>query len=157
MRGATLPKRERICLKKSIDELFATGRAFVAYPLRVVYVLSDQPQYVRSQIMVSVSKKYFRHAVDRNRIKRLVRENYRLSKHYWIPLLESQERWARIAFMCIAKEIPEYKEVERAMNKALTRIARENAFFDRENAPDSSSCHTSLSGCMNSLNDKSPR
>ena len=82
---STLGKEERICSKKQIDELFngKCSKTMTAYPIRVVYAVrtcvESEPQ---AQIMVSVSKRYFKHAVQRNRVKRQLREAYRKNK--WI-------------------------------------------------------------------------
>lgn len=70
----TLGKEERICSKKLIEKLFKGGRSksMVAYPLRVVYAqkADDEGENVPAQMLVSVSKRHFKHAVDRNRVKR---------------------------------------------------------------------------------------
>lgn len=118
----TLPKAERLHLKRSIDELFATGRSFVSYPLRVVYLIDEAPLEARGQMMVSVSKRYFRRAHDRNRIKRLVREAYRTNKHLWLTTLAERGLYARVSWMSVARELPDYSQVERAVIKALGRI-----------------------------------
>ncbi len=75
----TFPKRERLCSIKSIDSLFSGGESFIAYPLRVVYRIeteNDETQRSAS-LLISVSKKKFKRAVKRNRVKRLIREAYR--------------------------------------------------------------------------------
>lgn len=134
---ATFPKRERLRLRRHIDGLFEDGRAFVAYPLRVVYCLSEEEQDARSQVMVSVSKRYHRRATARNRIKRLIREAYRLNKATWIAQLEHHGLYAHIAFVSVAREMPTFEDVERAMLKTLNRIARESGLLP---PPSSDSC-----------------
>jgi ribonuclease P protein component len=78
----TLAKEERVSSKRLIDELFTgnNSRSLVAFPIRLVYmqVEKDNPQ---AQILVSVSKRYFKKAVKRNRVKRQIREAYRKNKH----------------------------------------------------------------------------
>lgn len=122
----SLPKSERIHLKKEIDELFAHGKGFVAYPLRVVYRLEGETEESaegpRLAMMVSVAKRYLRRANKRNRVKRLVREAYRLSKHSLIDWLEAEGKRGRIAFVFVGKELPEYKDIERAISKAYSKI-----------------------------------
>lgn len=120
----TFTKAERLYLKKDIDELFARGQAFVAYPLRVVYLLGEEPRSARCQILVTSSKRYFKRANKRNRFKRLMREGYRLSKHAWLAQLEERGLFARMALMGIAKELPSYSEVEGAIHKTFKRIAK---------------------------------
>ncbi len=74
-----LPKRERLCSRKTIDALFtgAGSMSLSVYPIRAVYKYTEEAGI---RILVSVSKKRFRHAVDRNRVKRQLREQYRLHK-----------------------------------------------------------------------------
>lgn len=121
----TLPRIERLHYKKDIDELFATGKGFVAYPLRVVYTtlpLEEGEASVPAEMLVSVSKRYFKRANKRNRIKRLVREAYRLNKHgLWHSAEEAGCR-LRLAFMFVGKELPEYADIEHAVLKAFKRI-----------------------------------
>ena len=77
------PKRHKLKSKKSIDLLFSKGKSVSKYPLRLVYAAADA-QYMNGEMLkigVSVSKKYFKHAVDRNYFKRILRETYRLNQH----------------------------------------------------------------------------
>lgn len=118
----TLPKRERLHLKRDLDLLFGQGRSFVSYPLRVIYLVSREPQDERVQMMVSVGKKYFRRAVKRNRVKRLIRESYRLNKHSWLVELKEQRVWIKIGYICVSKDLPSFGEVERAVVKSFKHI-----------------------------------
>ncbi len=120
-----LPKRERLYLKESIKEVFAKGKSFVAYPLRVIYLVEERELTARSQILVSVPKKYFKRAVDRNRIKRLVRENYRLNKNELQSVLTKKGLYARIVFINVAKDLPSFKQEEKGVKRALARIITE--------------------------------
>lgn len=74
------PKAEKLKSKKTIDSLFTKGKSVSKYPLRLVYVAQDFEENVPLKIGVSVSKKYFKNAVDRNYFKRVLRECYRLNK-----------------------------------------------------------------------------
>ena len=74
------PKSEKLKSKKIIDLLFSEGKSVSKYPLRLVYVQHDFEENVPLKMGVSVSKKYFKKAVDRNYFKRLLRECYRLNK-----------------------------------------------------------------------------
>lgn len=75
----TLPKSQRLCSRYLIDKLFEPGgsRSFAAFPMRLVIQLTDEDN---TQLLISVPKRYFKHAVDRNRVKRQVREAYRCNK-----------------------------------------------------------------------------
>lgn len=70
----TLAKEERLSWKRYIDLLFAEGKSFIAFPLRVVYLTADAGPAVPVSMLVSVSKKKFKRAVKRNQVKRQVRE-----------------------------------------------------------------------------------
>lgn len=77
------PKKHKLKSKASIDLLFTKGKSVSKYPLRLVYAEADQALMdgEKLKIGVSVSKKYFKHAVDRNYFKRILRETYRLNQH----------------------------------------------------------------------------
>lgn len=119
----TLCKAERITSKRTIDQLFGTdNNSITAYPFRVVYMPIQQPD-VPVSILVSVPKKRFHHAIDRNRMKRLVREAYRKQKHtLWHQLQDSGQGMA-VAFICIAQHMCDYNMVYAAIGKALSKIA----------------------------------
>lgn len=78
--SATYPNKEKLKSKKSIEQLFTTGQSVSAFPLRLVYLPTVFHDGVLIKTGVSVSKRHFKTAVDRNRIKRLMREAYRLHK-----------------------------------------------------------------------------
>jgi len=81
-RRHTFPKEEHLCRKKLIDELFGKqGSSFGVYPLRIVWVRGAALTAAPPQVLISVSKRTFKRAVDRNRLKRLIREAYRLNKY----------------------------------------------------------------------------
>ncbi|MEP7092653.1 MAG: ribonuclease P protein component [Flavobacterium sp.] len=85
----TYPKNERLKSKTTIGLLFSEGKSVSKYPLRLVYRIGEANQEEKIKIGVSVSKKYFKKAVDRNYFKRVLRETYRLNKHLlWESLKE---------------------------------------------------------------------
>lgn len=84
------PKDEKLKGKKIIDLLFSEGKSVSKYPLRLVYVAHDFEENVPLKMGVSVSKKYFKHAVDRNYFKRVLRECYRLNKQLLVENLETK-------------------------------------------------------------------
>ena len=88
----TYPKNEKLKSKITIDLLFSKGKSVSKYPLRLVYVESDygieKESGQKIKMGVSVSKKYFKNAVDRNYFKRVLRETYRLNKHLLVENLE---------------------------------------------------------------------
>lgn len=88
----TYPKSEKLKSKNTIDLLFSKGKSVSKYPLRLVYVSGDigvsETAGDPIKMGVSVSKKYFKKAVDRNYFKRILRETYRLNKHILLDHLE---------------------------------------------------------------------
>lgn len=117
-----LEKNERLFHTKEIDRLFDTGKAFLAFPLRIVYDCEPATSETESPavaILTSVSKKKFKKAVDRNRIKRLIKEAYRLNKHLLLSHPEWKSKRIRISFTYIHKEILGYEEIEKSIRKAL--------------------------------------
>ena len=117
----TFCKAERLCGKKRIDALFASGRSLLAHPIRAVYALQDGTRPFAS-ILVSVPKRHFRHAVDRNRLKRLMREAYRLHKHL-LPPCPEEGRQLAVAFLWVNGTKADYATVESRMKQLLLRIA----------------------------------
>lgn len=115
----TLSKEERLSWKRYIDQLFAEGQSFIAFPLRVVYLPVEEETLAPVSIMVSVPKKKFKRAVKRNHIKRQVREAYRVRKYDLIDPLNEKNKRMLIAFLYIDKEIHPFASIEKAVNKAL--------------------------------------
>ncbi|WP_343696106.1 ribonuclease P protein component [Flavobacterium sp.] len=77
----TYPKNERLKSKTTIGLLFSEGKSVSKYPLRLVFRQAEGNSEEITKVGVSVSKKYFKKAVDRNYFKRVLRETYRLNKH----------------------------------------------------------------------------
>ena len=121
-----LSKEERICSKLQIDRLFGGGNShsMTAFPIRVVYLQENSKGHETPvSILVSVPKRYFKRAVKRNRVKRQIREAYRLNKHPIINKVESAEGQAlMIAFIWIDDKLHDSKEVERKVKSLLLRI-----------------------------------
>ncbi|MEM0576331.1 ribonuclease P protein component [Flavobacterium polysaccharolyticum] len=82
------PKEEKLKSKITIGLLFTEGKSVSKYPLRLVYCQEKKETTQKIKMGVSVSKKYFKKAVDRNYFKRVLRETYRLNKHLLIPHLD---------------------------------------------------------------------
>lgn len=122
----TLRKSERTCSKIAIDNLFKGGhsRSLSAFPIRVVYLVSDTPQQEQCQIMVSVPKKCFKRAVKRNRVKRQIREAYRLNKAIVTEQMKKHEsKYLTMAFIWLDTELHDTDEIKSKMINLLGRIS----------------------------------
>lgn len=125
----TLKKRERISSKKTIDRLFGGGqsKSMSAFPLRAVYAVQKRTgNDAEAQMMVSVPKRMFKRAVKRNRVKRQVREGYRLNKQVLQPLITqhlSPDSQLLIAFVWIDDKLHTSEEVHRKVRSLMEHIA----------------------------------
>ena len=112
----TLPKSERLCSKKALERLFGGERRSVSvFPIRAVFAESEEPGV---RIMVSVSKRHFKRAVRRNRVKRQLREAYRLNKQ----ILQGVEGGLDIAFLWNTAELLPTRTVMQKMQHLLHRV-----------------------------------
>jgi len=116
MRLNTLNKSERLSSKKLIKELFDKGSSFYLYPFKV-YFLPQTPEEGHNQILFSVSKRNFKRAVDRNLLKRRIREAYRLNKQSL-----SDYTFLLIAYIYTSKKILNYTEIEDKLKQTLNRL-----------------------------------
>jgi len=122
----TFKKEERLRDKKSIKELFEQGNGFYVAPFKVVWIKTIFESSFPAKILITVSHRNFKKAVDRNRIRRVTREAYRKNKSILYEKLNDSEK--KIAFMLIytGKIIIPYKEVEDKIILILQRLAKEN-------------------------------
>jgi len=120
---ATFPKNERLSWKRHLDFLFQQGSSFVSFPLRVIYIPVDKDvSDAAVSMLVSVSKKRLKHAVDRNYIKRRIRESYRLRKHELIHLFSEKDKKLLLAFIYMDKEKSSFAKIDRAMTKVIRTL-----------------------------------
>lgn len=120
----TFRKSERIFKQKEIDVLFEKGTSFTVYPLRVVYVEQQPDSGAEAAVLIGVPKKRFKRAVHRNRVKRLIREAYRLNKQALLESLREKGKGLLIGFLFTGNGLPEWKPVEAAMEMALTALVQ---------------------------------
>ena len=115
-------KEERLTGDKRIENLFACGKSFVAYPLRIVYLEKASQNPTLPEVLVSIPKKRIRSAVKRNRMKRIVRESFRMNKHILNDVLKDDCKHIEIAFVYVKDELTDFYTVEKGMRKALFEI-----------------------------------
>ena len=119
------PKAEHLCGEKTIGNLHTKGLALMAYPFRIVYLpVGDNVEKVRVRVMVSVSKKKFKKAVDRNRVKRLMREAYRQHKTEIWNFATEQNLYLHIAFQYVPTEILSFSEMSSRMKRATEKLIK---------------------------------
>ena len=115
----TFSKEERLSSKRLIALLFSKGSSFNLYPLRFVYYTPQDMPPGQTQVLISVSKRYFKRATDRNRLKRQMREAYRLNKHI---LLQNQGQAPRLlGILYIGKEKKSFHSIQKKLISGLER------------------------------------
>lgn len=117
----SFPKKERLNSKKKIEGLFKTGSSFYLNSFQVRHLLS-QEHVEHHQVLISVSKRNFKRAVDRNLIKRRIKEAYRLNKH-----LISDLKPQYLGFIYLSKNILTFHEIQDQLILCLNRLGSINA------------------------------
>ena len=119
----TYPKNEKLKSKITIGLLFSEGKSVSKYPLRLVYYCGDLGEGQKIKMGVSVSKKHFKKAVDRNYFKRVLRETYRLNKHLLLDNLDKPH-----AFMLFyqSKERLSYQEINTKTIQLFEKFLQQN-------------------------------
>ena len=119
------PKAEHLCLRNDIDALFSAGaKALTAFPLRVVYREVKHKDGPKVKVLLSVPKRKLRHAVDRNRAKRQLRETYRLNKPTLVGTL-GEKQALHLAFMWLSDKPVDTKVIEKKVINLLLRIGEQ--------------------------------
>jgi ribonuclease P protein component len=125
VKRALFPKSERLSWKRHIDRLFAEGKSFVSFPLRVIYLpVRKEPAVATVTVLVSVSKRKLRHAADRNFVKRRMRESYRLRKQDVFRSLAERDDALLMAFLYLGTQKGSFAVIDAAMEKALASLQR---------------------------------
>ena len=122
MRKNTFPLKEHLKSKSVIDNLYANGSSVTAFPLRAVFIEQPETQEPVAAILINVAKRRFRHAVDRNLLKRRIREAYRTGKHQFIDTLENNGKKMAVAIMYIDTKPSSTEYIKRKMEKLLNAI-----------------------------------
>ena len=115
----TYSKIEKLKSKILIEKLFVEGKSISSFPLRIVFLETEFDESVIAKCGVSVGKRNFKNAVDRNRVKRIIREAYRLNKNIYFNNITTQYA---LMILYIGNEKPTFKQVDKAMKKLLERF-----------------------------------
>ncbi|MFT3703223.1 MAG: ribonuclease P protein component [Agriterribacter sp.] len=119
----TLNKAERLKSRKRIEQLFREGESFFLYPYKVQFQIQPAAQTTSLlQAGVSASTRNFKKAVDRNRIKRLTREAYRLQKFPLQQKLTEQKKEMILFLIYVGKELPDFMQVQEKLGLILLRL-----------------------------------
>ena len=124
-------KEERLSKKKLIDELFSNGSSFYFSPFKVIFYHKNLESPSPAQVLISVSTKNFKRAVDRNRIKRLVREGYRLNKHLLYDSLNKKHEQLVLAIIYSSKTIESFSFIQEKIISILKKLASHNAIPEK--------------------------
>ena len=123
----TLGKEERLKCRKQIEQLFDKGKSFVVAPFRIYFIVNSespiQKDESRLKFGTGVSAKNFKKAVDRNRIKRLTREAWRLQKNEIREKTSETQKQLNVFFIYTGKELPDFKTVKEKVAIALKKLA----------------------------------
>jgi ribonuclease P protein component len=117
----TLGKNERLKSRKLIEQLFSEGNKFGIVPFRIFYLYKEEEK-MSLQFGVGVSSRNFKKSVDRNRVKRLIREAYRLQKSTLQNILKEKNGELNLFVIYTGKELPAYAEVFTKMKNVLDKL-----------------------------------
>lgn len=128
-KSQSFSKEERLCSHRLIQKLFAVGFSFFEYPFKVVFTDVDKNEKnmgkFPAQCLFSVSKRIFKKAVQRNQVKRLMREAYRKNKNLLYEELNTNGQTISLAIVFTGKSIPEFDWMEMKIITIIKRLIRE--------------------------------
>lgn len=121
----SFPKNDRLCSHNDIEELFTTGKSFICYPYRVVFMEKKLEDEQEAKVLISVSKRKFKRAVHRNLLKRRIKEAYRLNRSDFKRFLFENNKQIIFGLVYISSDKLPYSGIEKGMKKTLSKLLRE--------------------------------
>ncbi len=122
VKGNSFGAEEKLKSKKTIDKLFKEGKSVSQSGFTLVYLMGPLNTFYPAQAGFSVPKKFFKHAVDRNRIKRLMREAYRLNKNTLYEKLVTSKQQMAFMFVYKGKELPGHEVATKSVLACLNKL-----------------------------------
>jgi len=115
-------KEERLCSRKEITRLFEEGNSFFSYPFNLIWIKSDKKLPCPAQLAISVSRKSFKKAVTRNRIKRLIREAWRLEKVVLYEYLKQHSICLIVTLIYVGNDVPDPGELRAKVEELISNF-----------------------------------
>jgi len=122
MKPFSYNKKEKLKSRSQLEAIFASGKTFSVFPLKVFFLETGTAQTENVKVGVGVSARHFKKAVQRNRIKRVLREAYRLEKQSLQQQLIEQQKQIAVFFLYIDKEMPAFEVVRDKMKDCLSKL-----------------------------------
>ena len=122
--NVSFPKKEHLCSRRLIERLYRDGRRLMAFPYSVLW--HPEPELpVPCQVLIVAPKRRFHHAVDRNRVKRLTRECYRLHKQQLIELLQQKQMHITLSLVYVHNELFTYEQLSNKFDKLMAQLSKD--------------------------------
>lgn len=121
----TFRKAERLKSRRIIKALFSHGKSFLVHPFKVNWLINNDPTHEHARVMISISRRNFRNASDRNHLKRLCRESYRKNKYLLNDFLKERGFSCDFAIIYVGKSKADYSVIEKKIITLLNRLISE--------------------------------
>lgn len=119
------PKKEKLCSKKAIEKLFKNGKSFSEKPFRLIWDFEENNDNIVVKYLIVVSKNKIKLAINRNRVKRKIKEAFRLRKNTLENFLYNKNSQLNLAVLYQEEEILDYNTIEQKINLLLSRLIKE--------------------------------
>ncbi len=120
----TLKKSERLCSRKAIEELYSKGQSFYSRNFKIIFLVQKEISLYPCQVVFSVPKKIFKRAVDRNLLKRRMREAYRANKPEFYNQLTEKKTFLHLLAIYNTKEILSFEEIDKNIQQAINDLVK---------------------------------